>query len=68
MLANQVNQAQNMCGYKNQMVCIQYVRTIMVTQFESCILYADPRRRIKTKVYFGLYNSFRVNIVCKFPW
>ncbi len=40
--------------YKNRVVCVQYVHTVLMTQFTSRALYAVPRVRIKSEVYFGL--------------
>ncbi len=43
-----------MRGYKNWVVYVQYARTILMTQFASRSLYAVPRVRGKSEVYFGL--------------
>ncbi len=38
--------------HKNQVLCVQSVRTFLVTKFASRIPYADPH--IRVKVYFGV--------------
>ncbi len=46
--------AQSTRSYKNLVVRVQYTRTVLMTQFASCALYAVPRVRLKSEVYFGL--------------
>ncbi len=40
--------------YKNLGVSLQYARTILMTKFTSRALYAIPRVRVQSEVYFGL--------------
>ncbi len=40
-------------GYKNLGVCVQYACTILLTKYYSA-LYAVPRLRLQSEVYFGL--------------
>ncbi len=42
------------CRYKHPGVRIQYARTIVITAFASHALYAVPRVRVQSEVYFGL--------------
>ncbi len=46
--------AQSTRGYKNRVVRVQYARTVLMMQFVSHALYAVPRVRVKSEVYFGL--------------
>ncbi len=46
-------------GYKNPGVRVQYTRTILMTKFASRALYAVPRVRIQSEVYFYIYISIR---------
>ncbi len=39
---------------KNRVVHVQYAHTVLMTQFASRALYAVPRVRVKSEVYFGL--------------
>ncbi len=48
---------QSMHGYKNRVVHVQYARTVLMTQFVSRTLYAVPRVRVKSEVYFGLHTT-----------
>ncbi len=45
---------QSASGYKNPGVRVQYARTILMTKFASRALYAVPRVRVQSEVYFGL--------------
>ncbi len=44
-------------SYKNRVVRVQYARTVLMTQFASRALYAVPRVRVKSEVYFGLKTA-----------
>ncbi len=46
-------------GYKNPAVHVQYARTILMMKFTSCALYAVPRLRVKSEVYFCLDSLMR---------
>ncbi len=41
-------------GYKNLGVHVQYAHTILMIKFASRALYAVPRVRVQSEVYFGL--------------
>ncbi len=44
-------------GYNNRVVWVQYARTVLIKQFASRALYAVPRVRVKSEVYFGLKGT-----------
>ncbi len=46
-------------GYKKPTVHVQYARTILMMKFASRALYAVPRVRVKSEVYFGLDSLMR---------
>lgn len=50
---------QSMHDYKNRVVCVQYVHTVLMTKFASRVLYAVPRVRLKSEVYFGLNQGLQ---------
>ncbi len=55
---------QSTCGYKNRVVRVQYAHTTLMTQFASRTLYAVPRVRVKSEVYFGLKSQRVITESC----
>ncbi len=46
----------------NPGVRVQYARTILMTKFASCTLYAVPRVCVQSEVYFGLKSYLSVHM------
>lgn len=50
-------------AYNNSAVHLQHAHTLLKTKFVSHTLYSDPRVRVKSEVYFGLYcHRFCVSV------
>ncbi len=52
-------------GYKNRVLRVQYMHTILMTEFESCTMYTVPRLHIKSEVHFGLKLKKQFSCISK---